>query len=136
MSCQHAPSGLQDMLNEVWGNNQQTADSKRQQTSALPIIDGGLHTIGTLPPVVNPDSKKLSPFQFAKRIESVLDDYVRPMLRRDGGDLELIDIKDMNIYVELRGTCAACASASQTLKHLVERTLKEQVDGDIRVIQV
>ena len=58
------------------------------------------------------------------------------MLHRDGGDLELIDIKETMVYVELRGACAGCVGAGQTLKNLVERTLREQVDERIRVIQV
>jgi Fe-S cluster biogenesis protein NfuA len=58
------------------------------------------------------------------------------MLQKDGGDLELMDIKEQTVYVELCGACANCAGASQTLKHLIERTLKEQVDERIRVIQV
>ena len=147
MSCQHSPGGLQDMLNEELGVRSQ------ELGGALPIIDGNvnsppveggnfaqqnsgvvLHTL--IPSVVKSDTQKLSPYQVAKKIEKVLDEYVRPMLRRDGGDLELIDIKDMAVYVELRGACAACASAGQTLKYLVERTLKEQVDAEIRVIQV
>ena len=66
----------------------------------------------------------------------MVDEYIRPMLQRDGGNVELIDIKDMTVYVELRGACATCAGASQTLKNLIERTLREQIDERIRVIQV
>jgi Fe-S cluster biogenesis protein NfuA len=50
--------------------------------------------------------------------------------------LELVDIKDTVVYLTLRGACAHCAGAGQTLKNLIERTLKEQVDERIRVIQV
>ena len=86
--------------------------------------------------MVERDSKQLSPFQFAKKVEKLLDDYIRPTLQRDGGDLELVDIKDTSIYLELRGACAGCAGAGQTLKHFIERALKDQVDERIRVIQV
>ena len=128
MSCQHAPGGLQDILDEIWGTAKNTA---------LPIIDNSLPIFGSVPPpTAEHDPKTLSPFQFAKKIEKLLTEHIRPMLQRDGGDLELVDIKETAVYLELRGACAGCAGAVQTLKHLIERTLKEQVDERIRVIQV
>ena len=133
MACQHAPGGLQDILNEVWG-----AEKKEAQINTfLPILDGNLTTIASVPqPLKEIAPTVLSPFQFAKKIEKLLDEYIRPMLQKDGGDLKLIDIKETVVYVELRGACASCAGAGQTLKHLIERTLKEQIDERIRVIQV
>ena len=41
-----------------------------------------------------PGSEPLSPFQLMKKIERTFEGYVRPMLQKDGGDIELIDIKD------------------------------------------
>ena len=61
---------------------------------------------------------------------------VRPMLRKDGGDVEIIDIKDTLVYCRLRGACAGCVGAAQTLKMMVEKTLKDMVDERIRVIEV
>jgi Fe-S cluster biogenesis protein NfuA len=58
------------------------------------------------------------------------------MLRQDGGDLEIVDIKDTLVYCRLAGACKGCGAANQTLRMLVERTLKEMVDERIRVIQV
>ena len=133
MACQHAPGGLQDMLNEIWG----TEKKETQSDTLLPILDGNWTTIGAVPQSYIKDAPTtLSPFQFAKKIEQLLNENIKPLLRKDGGDLELIDIKDTMVYVELRGACASCAGAGQTLKHLIERTLKEQIDERIRVIQV
>ncbi len=58
------------------------------------------------------------------------------MLHKDGGDLELVDIKDTLVYVQFKGACVDCIGAGQTLKMLVERTLKETVDDRIKVIQI
>ncbi|MDR1269027.1 MAG: NifU family protein, partial [Planctomycetaceae bacterium] len=143
MTCHHAPGGLQDLLNEVWGEEKKSVNSL-----ALPIVSGHLNNLNNLNNTVsaplNPrpsttetaESPKLSPFQFAKKIEKLLDEYLRPMVQKDGGDLELVDIKETTVYIELRGTCAGCAGAGQTLKYLIERTLKEKIDERIRVIQV
>ena len=121
MTCHHQPGGLQDLLNQVWG------------------IAGGEPTPAFDPsaPIAEPEpAAELSPFQFMKKVEQVLDSYVRPMLQSDGGDLEIIDIKDLTVYVRLAGACSSCMGASQTLKLLVERSLKEQVDERARVIAV
>ena len=69
-------------------------------------------------------------------MERTIDEYVRPLLRRDGGDLELIDIKDMLVYCRLTGACAGCGGAGFTMKLTVEQVLKDTVDPRIRVISV
>jgi len=69
-------------------------------------------------------------------VESAVDEYVRPMLQKDGGDVGIIDIKEQIVYCRLRGACAGCAKAGQTLKLMVEQTLKDLVDERIRVIEV
>jgi NifU-like protein len=80
------------------------------------------------------DGSSLSPYQFAKKVEQSIDEYVRPMLKNDGGDVEIVDVKDMLVYCRLTGACQGCTGASQTLRMLVEQTLKEMVDERIRVI--
>jgi NifU-like protein len=124
MSCHHVPGGLQDLLDEVWG---------RQPTKlvVLPQLSEQKET-------VRPAAERpaLSPYQFSKQVERTLEEYVRPMLQRDGGDLELVDIKDTLVYCQFRGACASCSGSWRTLQFLVERALKEQVDERIRVIAV
>ncbi len=78
----------------------------------------------------------LSPYQFSKKIEKAVDEYVRPLLAQDGGDLEIVDIKDDLGYCRLVGACHGCQGASRTLKMMVERTLKEMVHERVRVVEV
>ncbi len=118
MSCHHAPGGLQDLLDAAWG---------RQPTRVLERP--------TDPQPAETPAPALSPFQFMKAVERCLDDYIRPQLMRDGGDVELVDIKDALVYLRLSGACAGCAGAGQTMKLMIERTLKENVDQRIRVIE-
>ena len=137
MSCQHSPGGLQDILNRVTQEQGGVIPPATVQERSN-ISSPTLHTIGSALPSVaaGAEPQNISPFQFAKKIEKLVDDYIRPMLQRDGGDLELIDIKEMTVFLELRGACATCTSAVQTLKNLIERTMREQIDERIRVIQV
>lgn len=78
---------------------------------------------------------KMTPVQKMKKIEAVIEEEIRPLLRRDGGDIELIDVKDNQVVVRLMGMCAGCHAAVLTLKGLVEEKLRELVDPDLEVVQ-
>jgi NifU-like protein len=121
-SCHHVPGGLQDLLDQVW--------------QGKPVKAPGLIQPFTILPAEVRESPELSPYQFAKKVEKVMEEYVRPSLRADGGDLEVMDIKGNLIYCRLIGACTGCIGAGQTLKMMIERTLKDQVDESVRVIQV
>ncbi|MBD3857205.1 MAG: iron-sulfur cluster assembly scaffold protein [Acidobacteria bacterium] len=123
MSCHHTPGGLQDILNKVWGQ-QPTAFKE------LPILPMAREPKKAEPP------REMSPFKFAKVVENVLDEHVRPQLARDGGDIEIVDIKDQVIYVGLTGACSNCMGSTNTIKMLVEQALKDRIDERIRVVQV
>ena len=69
-------------------------------------------------------------------IQSTIDTEIRPGLKGDGGDVELVDIDGNDVSVRLQGKCAGCASALQTLKHFVEAKLREKVSPGINVIEV
>ncbi|MBN1909428.1 MAG: iron-sulfur cluster assembly scaffold protein [Pirellulales bacterium] len=126
MSCHHIPGGLQDLLDEIWG-----ADKK-----LLPILPAGMSNLKPEAPPKRSDGQALSPYQFAKQVEKIIEQYVRPMLQRDGGGVEIVDIKDTLVYCRLEGACSGCAAAGQTLRMMIEAPLKERVDERIRVIQV
>lgn len=65
-------------------------------------------------------------------IEKTLNE-IRPQLQADGGDMELIDVKDGVVTVKLKGACAGCPMSQMTLKMGVERHLKMKVPGVKRV---
>jgi NifU-like protein len=86
------------------------------------------------PVLVKPaKGEKLTNIQRMKLIEETLEREIKPALRQDGGDLELIDIEGGKVIVALRGTCSFCPSADFTLKQYVEAKLKEFVADDITV---
>jgi NifU-like protein len=76
-----------------------------------------------------PDKRaaRLTNIQKIKRIEEVLDREIRPTLRKDGGDIELIDVDGDFVIVSLRGACVSCKKSQTTLKEYVEKKLREQV---------
>lgn len=61
-----------------------------------------------------------------EKVEKVLE-TVRAGLQRDGGDIELVEIKDTVVYVRLKGACGTCPMSTLTLKNWVEAHLKKEI---------
>lgn len=80
--------------------------------------------------------KPLTKTQQIIRVNNILENYISDELRKDGGDIELIDIEGNTVYVKLQGTCKACPSSGATLKNFVEKTLREHLSENIEVEQV
>jgi Fe-S cluster biogenesis protein NfuA len=60
-------------------------------------------------------------------------DKVRPMLQRDGGDVQLVSIDDSVVKVRLQGACKGCPMSQMTLKNGIEKFLKQEVPEVDRV---
>ncbi|MDI3504763.1 MAG: hypothetical protein PWP64_1699 [Candidatus Cloacimonadota bacterium] len=68
---------------------------------------------------------------------SAILDKVRPSIQADGGDVELVNIRDDNVVeVRLKGTCNGCPMATLTLKAGIERIIKEEIPEVAEVISV
>lgn len=70
-----------------------------------------------------------------EQVESVLA-KLRPTLRADGGDIELIDVKDGVVQVTLTGACAGCPMSQMTLKQGVEKALRAAIPEIREVVSV
>jgi len=71
-----------------------------------------------------------------EKVESILE-KVRPSIQADGGDVELINIREDNVIeVRLKGTCNGCPMATLTLKAGIERLIKEEIPEVKEVIAV
>ena len=71
--------------------------------------------------------KRMTTLQKIKKIEDVLEREIKPTLKKDGGDIELVDVDGDFVTVSLRGACSGCQSSQTTLKEYVEKKLREQV---------
>lgn len=58
---------------------------------------------------------------------------IRPMLQRDGGDVELIEVTQGIVKVRLTGACKGCPMSQMTLKNGIERLLKQEVPSVVAV---
>ncbi|NOY81122.1 MAG: Fe-S cluster assembly protein NifU [Kiritimatiellaeota bacterium] len=80
-----------------------------------------------------PETGTLTNLEKMMRIQSAINDEIRPALQADGGDLELVDIVGDRVLVRLKGSCAGCPSAHITLKRWVEARLRELVLPELNV---
>lgn len=84
-------------------------------------------------PADKPEPKRLTIVERVRRIQETMDREIRPTLKRDGGDIELIDVVGNHVVVSFRGMCAQCQVAPFTMKDVVEAKLREFVSNDIVV---
>ncbi|UCD87314.1 MAG: Fe-S cluster assembly protein NifU [Desulfobacterales bacterium] len=88
------------------------------------------------PHIVHRKPAPLTNIQKIKLIEETLEREIKPSLKQDGGDIELIDVDGNTVTVKLRGTCATCVASEVTLKHYVESKLREMVTPELIVEEV
>lgn len=93
------------------------------------------HGKPTLEPI-SPVARKMTNMQRMQLVMKTIEEDIRPQLALDGGDIDLIDIEGETVLVSLRGRCSQCRSSALTIKGLVEKTLREQVDPAITVQEV
>jgi NifU-like protein len=79
---------------------------------------------------------RLSNIQKIRMIEETIEREVRPSLKHDGGDIDLVDVVGNRVLVATRGACASCKASQATLKGFVEWKLKELVSPDLVVEEV
>jgi NifU-like protein len=98
------------------------------------IIDNILgQKTGRTAPQAPSKERRLTNIQKIQLIQQTINEQIRPALRADGGDIELIDVDGNKAVVALRGMCAQCKVADFTMKDVVEAKLKEFVSPDIVV---
>ncbi|MCL4431436.1 MAG: iron-sulfur cluster assembly scaffold protein [Epsilonproteobacteria bacterium] len=86
------------------------------------------------------DFETMTMVQKIKAIDAVIDESIRQFLIMDGGNVEIIDVKDspeyIDIYIRYLGACNGCASSSTGTLYAIESTLKEKLSNKIRVLPI
>ena len=84
---------------------------------------------------VNKEAPTLTKTQQILKVSKVIDKYVSPELRKDNGDVELVDVDGNKIYIKFAGKCSACQK-SQLTRNYVQKILRTHISEDIEVILV
>ena len=78
---------------------------------------------------------KLTNIMKIQLVQETINEQIRPALRADGGDIDLIDVDGNKVIVAFRGMCAQCRSSDFTMKDVVEAKLREFVSDELYVEQ-
>jgi len=70
-----------------------------------------------------------------EKVEEVLA-KIRPMLERDGGNVELVNVNDGKVEVRLTGACGSCPMSTMTLKMGIEQLLMQEIPEVKEVVAV
>lgn len=125
--------------NEIKSNNLKTIEDVINYTKAGGACGRCQDKIKGILDTILAENKKEAPLtktQMIIKINNIIEKYISPELRKDGGDIELIDVEDNKIMVKLFGRCQACNRSQITLTNFVEATLKQHISDDIEIIQV
>lgn len=87
-------------------------------------------------PAPAPADDTAGPALFMEELQAYVDEFVRPALQSDGGDMTLVKYEDNVLYVSLVGACKTCPSSTMTLRMGVESTLKEEFPQIRELVQV
>jgi len=69
-------------------------------------------------------------------VASIIKTKIAPMLARDGGAIELLDIIGGKIFVQLQGSCVGCSASGSTLKFIVEKELQAAIHPELIIVNV
>lgn len=80
-------------------------------------------------------NKEIAQEETVTRVLNALES-IRPFLNKDGGDIELVDVKDHTVFVKLHGNCNGCPMSFSTMKLGVETTIKQYAPEILEVLSV
>jgi len=82
---------------------------------------------------VKPERKKMTNIEKMKLVEETIKNEISPALRKEGGDIELIDVVGDKVIVAFRGKCTQCLLSGWTMQNFVQAKLREFVSPEIVV---
>ncbi len=129
-----------EIINTIKENDLLTVEQVTNYTKAgggcgacKPEIEKILASMASKSSTPAPPARRMTIVEKLRLIQDTLDREVRPLLLKDGGDLEVLDVAGNNVVIAFRGACSHCKVAEFTMKEVVEAKLREFVSEDICV---
>ncbi len=106
-------------------------------------IENGKNIVDANAPEITKNTEAVEEEKFealddiSKEIVNILEEYVKPAVAGDGGNIQFIsyDAKTKNVSVMLQGACSGCPSSTYTLKSGIENMLKEMLQGKVETVE-
>ena len=113
-ACGRCLDEIQQILDDLWNEHKAEAPKDAEAT----------------------EFDSLSQVKKILKVNGVLEAEIAPSLRRDGGDVELVDIVGNVVKIKLTGLCSGCAHAALTVHSVIEARLRKALSQNIVVEQV
>ncbi len=107
--CTSCHEKIEEMLDQIKAKRSQRLDPVESECPPLPRA---------------PRWSELTMPQRVRRVESVIE-RIRPQLRADHGDIELVEIDGKAVFVSMLGACKGCAQEAATLGGLQQKLIEE-----------
>lgn len=86
--------------------------------------------------ISHPEEKAEEDYEeIEKKIVSLLDEYVKPAVEQDGGNIKFLNYEDGIVKVLLQGACSGCPSSTMTLKSGIQNLLAQMLPGQIQSVE-
>lgn len=73
--------------------------------------------------------------EIEKKIATILDEYVKPAVEQDGGNIKFLQLEGDTVKVLLQGACSGCPSSTQTLRQGIQNLLDQMLPGQIKSVE-
>lgn len=105
------------------------------ESAATPTADVEAHSIRSdeMPDIPLPDPAELG--EIERRIVEILDEYVKPAVEQDGGNIAFAGYDEGVVKVLLRGACSGCPSSTLTLKNGILTLLQRMLPTLIKDVE-
>jgi len=124
---------IREMLREYLANGNEVLSASYSANPQESKVEKSGKTNAT---PAHPDEKDPADWEeIEKKIASLLDEYVKPAVAQDGGNIKFLQYDDGAVKVLLQGACSGCPSSTMTLKQGIQNLLQEMLPGQIRTVE-
>ncbi|MBS1208394.1 MAG: Fe-S cluster assembly protein NifU [Proteobacteria bacterium] len=116
-ACASCHEKIEEVLVRILKENSKTPSFEKTEPAPVPAAAPATASASSEKP-------KLTNLQRMRKIEEIIES-LRPMLQRDHGDIEIVDIIGKNIYVNLKGACMGCALEAATLGSIQQKLFED-----------
>lgn len=125
---------LREMIRDYLASGNEIIDPGYSPQAAATTEEAG--TAGAPQPAAHPEEKSPEEWEeIEKKIASLLDEYVKPAVEQDGGNIKFLNYDEGTVKVLLQGACSGCPSSTMTLKQGIQNLLSQMLPGQIQDVQ-
>ena len=91
------------------------------------VNGSGFEIIPATPSMAAGSPSNVAKGELAERVRLILNEQVNPAIAGHGGQINLVDVKGTEVFMEMTGGCQGCAMSRMTLQQGVERMIRQHI---------